>query len=139
MRATIFTIFAVLASTGCALLLFLRGRCCAPEKIENKEEKTPFSEKFLKFIKTIKKTFKHLFAKNMHLFAPYIIYSGFYFGFLSGVYPTVVGNSKNLEDSSAQVGYTGLLTGIGGLVSSAVFVFGSKFFDKFSRSSIALT
>lgn len=76
MRTTIFTIFAVLASTGCVLLLFLRGRCCDPEEIEDKEEKMAFSEKFLQFIKTIQKTFKLLFTKNMALFAPYIIYSG---------------------------------------------------------------
>ena len=139
MRVTIFTIFAVLALVGCILLLFLRGRCCGPEITEKGQSDKNTSKKgFLDFLKTIKSTFKLLVTTNMALFAPYIIYSGFYFGFLSGVYPTVVGNSKNLEDSSAQVGFTGLLTGIGGFISSAVFIFGSKFFDKFSRSNISI-
>jgi len=139
MRMTIFTIFAVLALIGCILLLFLRGRCCGPEITDEDtdDQKSP-NERFLEFLITIKSTFKLLFTTNMAFFAPYIIYSGFYFGFLSGVYPTVVGNSKNLEDSSAQVGFTGLLTGIGGFISSAVFIFGSKFFNKFSRSNIAI-
>ena len=139
MRMTIFTIFAVLALAGCISLLFLRGRCCGPEITEEKpSNKKTAKEGFLEFLITIKRTFRLLFTENMALFAPYIIYGGFYFGFLSGVYPTVVGNSKNLEDSSAQVGFTGLLTGIGGFISSAVFIFGSKFFDKFSRSRIAI-
>lgn len=73
----------------------------------------------------------------MALLAPYLIYYGFYFSFLSGVYPTIVGNSKNLEDSSAQVGFTGMLTGIGGLISCAVFIFGGKFCDKINRLTIA--
>ncbi|CBY18177.1 unnamed protein product [Oikopleura dioica] len=137
MRRKIITIFAILASFGCFLLLFLHGRCCALESA--KKNKNPPKQAFSEFFQSIKRTFKLIFTEKMALLAPYLIYYGFYFSFLSGVYPTIVGNSKNLEDSSAQVGFTGMLTGIGGLISCAVFIFGGKFCDKINRLTIAFS
>ena len=74
----------------------------------------------------------------MLLFAPFIIFDGFFLGFYTGVYPTAVGNSKNLENASAAVGLCGLMTGIGGMIGGGIFVLGSKIMNRFSRVTIVL-
>ena len=74
----------------------------------------------------------------MLFFAPMIIFDGFFVGFYTAVYPTTVGNSKNLENASAVVGLCGVMTGVGAILGGGLFAFGSKIMNRFSRVSIAL-
>jgi len=135
MRTQIFTIFAILGAAGCGLLLTLKSQLCGLEnRLKTKNEIG--SSKISDFVNSVKKSFKLLFTKKMLLFAPLILFDGFFVGFLSGVYPTTVGNSKNLENASAAVGLCGLMTGVGGIIGGGIFVFGSKVMNRFSRVTI---
>ncbi|CBY07106.1 unnamed protein product [Oikopleura dioica] len=135
MRTQIFTIFAILGAAGCGLLLTLKSQLCGLEnrfKTKNEIE----SSKIRDFLNSVKNSFKLLFTKKMLFFAPLILFDGFFLGFYTGVYPTTVGNSKNLENASAAVGLCGLMTGVGGIIGGGIFVFGSKLLNRFSRVAI---
>jgi hypothetical protein len=135
MRTQIFTIFAILGAAGCGLLLTLKSQLCGLEK-RFQAKKKESNSKISDFVNSVKNSFKLLLTKKMMLFAPLILFDGFFLGFYTGVYPTAVGNSKNLENASAAVGLCGLLTGVGGIVGGGIFVFCSKIMNRFSRVTI---
>jgi len=153
MRTTLFTIFAILASVGCSIFLFLKGKCCGPEA---RYDEVPVEEQELKgenddknvtgesqgALKTISSStvaaFKLLVTKKMLLIAPLFMYSGFELSYFSGVHPTTVGNSKNMADSSSAVGMAGLFVGIGEVLGGGIFVFGAKIMENISRTKILM-
>ena len=155
MRTSLFSGFAVLAAVGCSVFLMLKGACCKGEPIvdtddeldgvdeefiEKSSKKSTESEEeksaLMTVVSSIVNAFKLLATKEMILIASLFLYSGFALSFFSGVYPTSVGNSKNLEDSTAKVGLVGICIGVGEVFGGGLFVFGSKFMDKVSRSQL---
>ena len=148
MRNSLFSIFAVLASIGCGMFLFLRGPCCSssPPSEQNEEEmktgeallEKPSEKKADMIFDSIKNAFKLLFTKEIILIASLFLYSGFELSFFSGVYTTSVGNSKNLENPSSAVGLVGMCIGVGEVFGGGLFVFGSKLMDKIKRPHLLI-
>ena len=163
MRTSLFTIFSILAAVGCTVFLFLKGPCCSSESVDTedpvefddvgdnsnkgndeallskeKSKKVENSSTFSMVIDSIRNAFKLLVTREMLLSTSLFVYSGYELSFFSGVYTTAIGNSKNLEDSTAIVGLVGMTIGVGEVLGGGLFVFGGKIMDNIKRSHLLI-
>jgi len=79
-----------------------------------------------------------LATSELILLSSLFFYSGLVVSFFSGVYPTAVGNSRNLSDSSAMIGLVGICIGSGGLFGGTFLMFGGKIVSKIKRLDILI-
>ena len=149
MRTSLFTVFGVISAVACSIFLFLKAPCCTyqSDDTETPVETTEMNEKpdgrsndknskksiFTMIIESIIDSSKLLITPEMLLLTSLLLYSGFIISFYSGIYPTSVGNSKKLPDSTATVGLVGVCNGAGEVIGGGLFVFGSKIMDKIKR------
>jgi len=136
LRTTLFSVFSVVAAVGISVFLFFKApfygtnaKGASEDDPENKESKSTFTM----VMESIVNAVKLLVTRDMALIFTLFLYSGFVLSFYSGIYPTSVGNSKNLEESTATVGLVGVFTGAGEVICGAIFVFGSKLTNKIKR------
>ena len=144
MRTTVFTVFGVVCGIGATLFLTLNTT--SQNKIAPAAEEPAYLEDSNRancnniivtignrFLKSIMESVKLLFTKEMLLCMSLFMYEGLVISFYTGVYPTAIGNSKTMPEQMGTVGLVGVFAGVGEIVGSSLFVFGSRFTNKVPR------